>query len=281
MDTHTITTKDGFDLTATQFTPETPNNQVILISAASGVRQHYYFNFAIFLSEHGFTVYTYDYRGIGLSLDRSVRKTHATYQIWATQDYEAMVDYIAQQHPGKSYALVGHSFGGNGAGMTLATNKFNKIVTVAAALTYWRYAARHKQWLILLNAYVFAPVTSWVLGYFPAKAKGLGENLPYGVAQQWRRGLTDPDSIVAIAHPEHNHYSEITTKMLMISIEDDWISTAAGVDALAAHYQNAEVERRHIRLEETRHDKIGHIDFFRKRFADDLWQIPLAWLTQA
>jgi len=69
-----ITTRDGYQLAASEFTPADSNGIGIIVNGATGVRRAYYQAFARFLCEQGFTVLTYEFRGIGAS-----RKQHVAY----------------------------------------------------------------------------------------------------------------------------------------------------------------------------------------------------------
>jgi len=62
-----IQARDGHRLGATLFRPASSNGRALQIYAAAGVKQEYYGEFAAYLSERGFTVLTFDYRGIGRS----------------------------------------------------------------------------------------------------------------------------------------------------------------------------------------------------------------------
>jgi predicted alpha/beta hydrolase len=44
------------------------------------------------------------------------------------------------------------------------------------------------------------------------------------------------------------------------------------------HYENAPVELRWLSPEDGRGQKIGHLGFFRSRFAPTLWPPLIAWL---
>ena len=59
---------DEYRLNGMLFKPEEPNGRAVLVNSATGVRQEYYAKYATYLLERGFTVLTYDYRGIGRSL---------------------------------------------------------------------------------------------------------------------------------------------------------------------------------------------------------------------
>ena len=54
----------------------------VLISPATGVRQHFYLRFARWLAAQGHDVLVFDYRGIGLSLHGSLRDCKATLADW-------------------------------------------------------------------------------------------------------------------------------------------------------------------------------------------------------
>lgn len=62
-----LKTPDHFPLSVKIFEPEISNGKLLLINSATGVKQQIYFSFAKYLAEKGFTVITYDYRGIGES----------------------------------------------------------------------------------------------------------------------------------------------------------------------------------------------------------------------
>lgn len=62
-----IKTPLGHNLSITVFKPKTSINKSIIISSATGVLQHYYYKFASYFSELGYTLYCFDYSGIGKS----------------------------------------------------------------------------------------------------------------------------------------------------------------------------------------------------------------------
>ncbi|MDA2928912.1 hypothetical protein MYX84_03015 [Acidobacteria bacterium AH-259-O06] len=65
---------DGYLLAATLYRSgqEEKIGRFVLINSAMGVKRRYYNSYARFLSENGFTVLTFDYRGIGDSRPRSL-----------------------------------------------------------------------------------------------------------------------------------------------------------------------------------------------------------------
>ena len=62
-----IQTPSGHGLGCTCFSPKKSIHKSIIISSATGVLQRYYHKFATHFSQLGYTVYTFDYSGIGKS----------------------------------------------------------------------------------------------------------------------------------------------------------------------------------------------------------------------
>ena len=54
-----VITRDGMVLSATWFITDIPQEKVVLINAATGVKQNYYRDFAEWLTTLGFHVYTF------------------------------------------------------------------------------------------------------------------------------------------------------------------------------------------------------------------------------
>ncbi|XQF94486.1 hypothetical protein ACOBV9_19070 (plasmid) [Pseudoalteromonas espejiana] len=56
-----------------------------MIAPATGIKQQFYANFATYLQQHGFGVITFDNRGIGQSLNRSIKKVRPHYKLGASK----------------------------------------------------------------------------------------------------------------------------------------------------------------------------------------------------
>lgn len=70
-----ITCKDGYQLAA-QFYPaqEKKAEYPILICPATGITKNFYHSFATWLSQQGYNVLSFDFRGIGESLHGALNK---------------------------------------------------------------------------------------------------------------------------------------------------------------------------------------------------------------
>jgi len=92
----------------------------------------------------------------------------------------------------------------------------------------------------------------------------------------------DHDMICPVTSPpirNSNYYDTIDKKMLMISFSDDKMSPCKAVDVLANRvYTNADIERVHIEADESSPE--GHLRFFKERFKEELWHIPIQWIDE-
>ena len=80
------------------------------------------------------------------------------------------------------------------------------------------------------------------------------------------------------AVPETARYAEVTTPILALGMTDDVWGTPRAVGALMRHYVNAPVERRWLSPGDAGGQAIGHLGFFRSRFAPTLWPQFIGWL---
>jgi len=248
-------------------------------NSATGIKQTFYFKYAEYLSDQGFDVITFDFRGIGMSKRSSLKGLEASMVDWAAKDYSAVTQYIIDHFSNYQKILIGHSFGGNSLGLSPMANSYDAYVTIAAPYAYWKYFDKSYQPAMLWAFYIVIPFFTALFGYFPSNVKQLGENLQKGVARDWKSFITHPDSMLEVANRNSNYYDTIDKKMLMISFSDDKMSSGKAVDVLANRaYPNADVERMYIEADESA--PVGHLRFFKERFKDDLWPVPLQWIDE-
>src|SRR5258708_14596928 len=124
--------RDGYRLGATLFRPASGNGRALQINAAAGVKQEYYGKFAAYLAERGFTVLTFDYRGIGRS---GHWKLNATMRDWAELDAGAALQFLSKT--GKKLMAVGHSFGGQSFPLLPGADRLAALA-VASQSSHWR-----------------------------------------------------------------------------------------------------------------------------------------------
>jgi len=181
-----VLTRDGLSLSATWFIPDNPHEKVVLINSATGVKQQYYADFACWLATQGFNVYTYDYRGIGESRPERLDDLLCDMNDWS-KDVDAMISYITRTHPLSRLVILGHSVGGQLLGMSRLSRQADALVMIGSQTPYWKnYKGFWMQAKLWFFWNVTIPVTTKLVGYFPASALGLFEDLPAE-----RRSLVD------------------------------------------------------------------------------------------
>jgi predicted alpha/beta hydrolase len=287
MDTHfeklTIPATDGFRLAATLYSPEGEGDDkpVILINPATGVKRTLYDRFARFLASRGLRVLTYDYRGIGGSRTQPLSALDASMVDWGTRDLAGAVDWLVEQFPRSPLLAVGHSSGGQLLGMTDRIQHVSAMLAVGAQSGYWKHWEGKRRYQLALLWYAGIPVAVRLLGYFPAKRLGLGEDLPGGVAREWARWCRNPEYISdEHGKPLRPFFDEFSGPLLSYSFSDDRFAPRAAVEALLGFYRHATKEHRHLTPADLKVDAIDHFGWLRESFRATLWEEMASWLEQ-
>lgn len=270
---------DGFALGGTLFRPPSASRASVVIHAASGVRQEYYAKFAAYLAERGLTTLTFDYRGIGRSRPASLQGFNARMRDWATLDAAGALAFLERETNGAPVSVVGHSFGGQCLGLIPGHERYRALLAVASQSGYWRYwrgAGRAGMWLA---THVVLPGASKLLGYFPARRLGQGEDLPAGVATEWASWCRHPGYLVGALGAE-SQYSRITLPIRAVWIADDAYAPLPAVRALLGFYPASPGELLEVHPRLVGAGRIGHFGFFRERFRDTLWKPAAEWLLE-
>jgi predicted alpha/beta hydrolase len=257
---------DGFTLHGTLYEG---GADAILVASALGVKRRYYDAFAQSAVARGFTVFTFDYRGIGDSRPKSLRGFHASMHDWGALDLPAAID---QLKGARSITLVGHSAGGQIPGLAANVNAIDRLVFVAAQAGYYgNYPGLHRHSIRVI--WHLMPFASRMIGYFPSRALGLGsEDLPTGVATQWATWGRHPQYLFGFE--DASRYASMNVPLLAWSFEGDWYAPPLAVDKLVENYSSARVERRHVSDR-----RVGHFGFFRRGVGEKLWEETFAWLS--
>ena len=252
----------------------------VIVNPATGVAARYYHRYARFLAEAGFSVVTYDYRGIGGSRPPTLRGCRYRWRDWGEQDFDAALGFALAQGRSGPLQVVGHSIGGFLPGFSPQAQKIDRMLTVGAQYAYWRdYAELHRKKLFW-KWHVVMPALTLAFGYFPGQRLGWLEDLPRGVANEWSfRGRRMEDS-----YPRHERadlvarFATLTAAILAVGLSDDPIDSPRAIDRTLNYYQAA--DRTHVLL--TPHDfgfqAIGHFGLFHERHRPGFWTQSLDWL---
>ena len=275
-----VMAKDGVVLSATHFSPAQPNGKVVLINSATGVKQHYYQDFATYLSNHGFNVYTYDYRGIGGSRPESLRGFRALMQDWGLLDYQSMLQHVLRSHPQSRIVVAGHSVGGQLIGFSSLTSRVDAFVMIGSQTPFWK---NYKGFWMRIKLFIFwfltIPFFTKLAGYFPASKLGLFEDLPADVARQWARWAKSENYIFEEMPEMEKKFIALDRPALMISFSDDDLAPKSAVTDLIRRYQKVKWDHWHFKPDDLMQKAIGHFGFFKKRMEDTLWKETLIWMN--
>jgi len=273
-----IPTAEGINLSATYHCAGDSQLGSVLICPAMGVTAKFYTPFARFLCDQGFHVLRIDYRGMGASLTEPMRVCPATMRSWAEVDIAAALVWIRQQLPANPIAAVGHSAGGQLAGISNSSIPVHALLMVASQSGHWRLWSGFKRTGMWLLWQVVLPGLTNLCGRFPASALKLGKDLPRGVALQWAKWGRSKKYIASDAELAER-YSKYTGSILAFSFSDDNFAPAAAVEELLSFYSSASIEHRIVEPHSLSQKKIGHFGFFREWVGkESLWTDSANWL---
>ncbi|VFR23869.1 Hydrolases of the alpha/beta superfamily [plant metagenome] len=264
-----------------------PDRSLVILNAATSVASRYYGRYADYLFRHGMDVMTYDYRGIGLSREGSLRQLDAGWTTWGEQDFEAAIQYAFTSRPYQPIDVVAHSVGGFVTGLAASNHRLRRVCTVGAQIAYWRDFAPRDRLRMLLKWQVVMPALTRLLGYFPGKALGWLEDTPRGVVHEWtthmrrlesqlRRGV--PPERIAGRQALVERCENLSAPILAISVTDDDFGTEAAIERLLAYFRNSRATHLRISPESIGEPRIGHFAFFHSRYEKTLWPVSLNWL---
>lgn len=255
-----ITALDGRPLDHTLYGE--PTRGVLVVNGATAVPRKFYKPFAERFAKEGWLVVTYDYR-----MTREARMTE-----WGTLDQAGVLAWAAKTYPDAPLAGVGHSAGGQLAGIAPGNERYQAFIGAAAQSGYWKLwpaPLRYRRWADMT---VILPGITRVTGSVPKWA--LGQALPGKIAREWAWWCRHPDYILRDdSAARRAAFSRVTARMLMYSFEGDSFGPPASIDWLANQFVNARVERRHVT-----EGKLGHFGYFRPH-ATQVWEESAAFLA--
>ena len=241
-----------------------PARGVVVLVPATGVSQRFYRRFASWLAQQGHAVLGLDFRGIGESRPHSLRGFDATLDHWVLDLDAALARALDEAGSGVPVAALGHSIGGTLLFMAEQAPRLRTLVAVGAQTAHWHDFPHPQRWPMALLWHGVMPALAGTFGYFPARALGLGEDLPRGVAMQWALRPWRP--LFADADAAARRQRTLPAVHLLAA-RDDVFATPAAVDRLLAMLPGLAVQR-HV-IEPAAHGlaRIGHFDLFRERCA--------------
>jgi predicted alpha/beta hydrolase len=271
----TIPARDSYPLSGTMYRAGHETRRVVVINSAVAVPGSFYRHFAAGLAEAGYTALTWDYRGIGASKPERLQGFQASARDWIFSDMAGVVDWVVAALEPERFFFVGHSLGGQAAGLLDNGPSIDGMVTMSAQSGHWRLQGGEQKIVVLLHTYVALPLLSRIFGYMPWGFFGSGENLPKNAALEWAGWCRNRRYILGDDTLPLDRYQSFTSPVLAYSFGDDKWGTPRSVDAMMQAYPN--LERRHVEPADVGLPRIGHVGFF-KPVSQPLWQDTIAWL---
>ncbi|QUS41611.1 alpha/beta fold hydrolase [Tardiphaga alba] len=252
----------------------------VIINPATGVLARYYHPYARYLAENGFSVLTYDYRGIGLSRPTNLRSARFRWRDWGELDFAAAIDCMRSCRPSGLLAVVGHSIGGFLPGFAPNAGEVDRLLAIAGQFAYWRdYGASHRARL-LMRWHIVMPLLTSIVGYFPGKRLGWLEDLPAGVAYEWSRRR----SRLELSYPEYerdallHRFASLQADILAIGVSDDEYGTPRAIQRGLEYYAGSNRTQLLLKPSDLGCQAIGHFSLFHSRHRDDFWSNTCHWL---
>ena len=268
-----IPARDGYMLSANLYMPKEVSKGFVQIHCGTGIPQKVYSNFASFLAENGFTSLTFDYRGIAESAPRFLKDSDAKISDWGRLDMSGVFDWVLSNFPNQKKIIAAHSMGGQMVGLMDNHKKIDQLFFIASSTGYWRDMSSPYKWMPAFYWYFMIPIHTKLFGYVNAMKVKQGENLPKGVALEWRKWCTNPDYF----EPEFGKtlnpvfFDQITTPIKSIQIQDDPLANKTTANKLLKYFKNAKIEIEEINPKNYGVEKIGHTGFFSRKFKKSLW----------
>lgn len=273
-----IKCKDNYVLSGRFYpsTNNTSNNFPILICPATGITKNFYHPFAQWLSEQGYNVLSFDFRGIGDSLHGHLKNSKASIVQWGQLDIPAAIEALLTKTQENKVILLGHSAGGQLLGIVPNYEKVAKVIAVSGSTGHVKGLKGRTKILAPVMFKGIFPIARFTLGYGPTNAIGMGENLPKDVAKQWAQFCGKAGYIInAIGDTvdaHDNFHEKITTPITVLWSSDDEIATKENVKDLLRLYPNSKTEMIELIPQDYGHKAIGHMLMFKKSH-QNLWSV--------
>jgi predicted alpha/beta hydrolase len=274
-----ILAQDGFKLKGYRISPENPK-AAVLICGATATSQRFYFGFARWLAKQGYSVLTFDYRGMAESLNvASAKDSQARKQDWGELDMPAALSFLSDLYPELPKHLIGHSAGGFLFGLMPNHRNLTSVIAIGSSNGYVQDMSMPFRLVALAMLKIYFPVAIKRFGYVPAKKLGWGEDLPKGVALQWADWCCNPGYVTNAFDKEikTNYYQQLTMPILVLNMKDDAIATQKNVEAMQILFPKAALDKAWLDPHEHNLGAVGHMGFFRTK-NQVLWTNVTKWL---
>ena len=252
--------------------------RVVIIACALGVPQTFYARYALWLAKQGCVVYTFDWRGMGLSAPTRLRGYRAKLTDWALHDAPAVMGKVAQLHPDLPISWFGHSMGGILFGLMPQHPHIDKVLTMGSGSGFGSHVSRPLRYVMGAFWHLVVPLSVARHGYFAGdRIRAVGD-LPRGVVAQWKRWCLHPLFVLSEGDDVRQAYERVTLPITAVVFTDDTMATPEGVRAMHAPYTGSAVTQLTIQPADHGLRAVGHFNFFHSKTGPKGWALSLPWL---
>ena len=273
----TITTPDQVKLEAILYESTTPSKGAILLNPGLGIPKEFYQNYAAYLAENDYNCLVYDYRGIANSGKETTNKKTINLRNWGIIDMPTMIDYLHQKYPQQKIYFIGHSIGGQIAGLVHNHHLVERFIFVATTHGYWPLFNFPLNLFSAFMWYLHIPITANLFGYMPPSLTYRGIRMAKGVALEWAAWSRKKKYIAHYfgKNIPHNYYQKIDQNIDVIRFEDDPIAIPKTVNAMMGYYKNAPIKIHSFDPKKMGEKRVGHSGFFSAKLGQPFWELPL------
>lgn len=270
-----ITAKDGYQLSALYATPVAESKGTVVLSSATSIRKEYYINFTQFLVQHGYRVLLYDYRGVGGSAPGNLKESPSYMHEWGTMDMNAALNFLVNEKGLTGIIWIGHSIGAQLAGCLDNSHHIKRVISISAALGYWKYFPFPMNIKVWSLWYIISPLLIKIYGYGTMKKVGWGEDLPKNIILEWRRWCMSKNYFKEFLqeHYKADTFQNFKVPIRALYMSDDYIANDKTAPLMRQFFPNAPYEIRKISTKQYTSQKVGHAGMFRKKFENTLWPL--------
>jgi predicted alpha/beta hydrolase len=277
---------DGYELGAILYAmpADAAPQRAVVLHGGTGISARHYRRFARFLARAGMPVLTYDYRGVGMSRPSALRGFRSVIEDWAEYDCAAAIGWMQQHFPRAELIGVAHSLGALLFGGAHNAAAQGRLLLIGAHTGYYGdYLPLYRLPMAVLW-HGLMPAVTRLIGYFPGRRLGLGDDIPAGVALQWAsRRSSDlrplgADPSEARTRRLLDRCAALELPALMIRMSDDAFATDAGSRRFVAYYPRLSLQHIAFTPADAGVRKIGHFGFFSRRVGPALWPTVIARL---
>lgn len=261
---------DGYQLQGTRYFATVPAKANLVVAGATGVPHEFYRRFAEYMTQFGYQIFTFDYRGVGKSSPKSLKGFDMSYLDWGKLDLAGAIEYLSKEP--LPLFMVGHSYGGHALGLLPNHDKLLACYTFGTGAGWHGYMPLKERFKVqVVWNIVFPPIVA-VTGYLPWSKFNMGSDLPLNVYKQWRKWCKNPKYF--FADPEQKHlieqYAAVKVPIYAVSaLDDDW-ALPASCRAFMQHYRQAQVSYVSLQPQDVAMKTIGHMGYFKKD-AEQIW----------